>query len=138
MSLVRFSNLLPSDIDRFFDGNLFDKAKMNFTHPSVNIKENENGFELELAAPGFDKSELKIEVDKDVLSIYSEKKEENAKKEENYSLKEFSYCAFRRSFVLPENVDSANIKASYEKGILTIGIPKHEGEAKSARTIDIE
>lgn len=140
MSLVRFSNSMPSVFDRFFEGDMLEWSKNNLTLPSVNIKEDEKGFELELAAPGFDKSDIKIEIDKGVLTISSEKKEENKAEEKNkhYSRKEFSYQSFRRAFTLPENVDGDIINASYDKGILSVNIPKKEEKTQSTRFIEIK
>ncbi len=135
MTLARFSNQLPSLFDRFFENELFDWSNRNFsdtntTLPSVNIKENQEGFEVEMAAPGFSKTDFKIELNHDVLTISSEKKVENElKKDEHCTRREFSYQSFSRSFTLPNSADSDKIKANYENGILRINIPKKE-EAK--------
>ena len=79
MSLVRFTNQLPSVFDRFFEGDLFDWSNRNFsvtntTLPSVNIKQNAEEFIVEVAAPGFEKADFKLEVRNDLLTISSEKK----------------------------------------------------------------
>ncbi len=88
MSLVRFSNQLPSLFDRFFDDNIFDWSNRNFsttntTLPSVNIKENNDGFEVEMAAPGLNKKDFKVELNNDLLTISCEKKMENDVNEGN-------------------------------------------------------
>lgn len=135
MTLARFSNQLPSLFDRFFENELFDWSNRNYsdtntTLPSVNIKENQESFEVEMAAPGFSKADFKIELNHDVLTISSEKKVENElKKDEHCTRREFSYQSFSRSFTLPNSADSDKIKANYENGILRINIPKKE-EAK--------
>lgn len=135
MTLARFSDQLPSLFDRFFENELFDWSNRNYsdtntTLPSVNIKENQEGFEVEMAAPGFSKADFKIELNHDVLTISSEKKVENElKKDEHCTRREFSYQSFSRSFTLPNSADSDKIKANYENGILRINIPKKE-EAK--------
>jgi HSP20 family protein len=135
MSIVRFSNQFPGLFNRFFEGDLFDWTNRNFsetntTLPSVNIKENSEGFEVEVAAPGFSKDEFNIELNNDVLTISSEKKIENETKEgQNFTRQEFSYQSFSRSFTLPHIVNSDKISARYENGILKLSIPKKE-EAK--------
>jgi HSP20 family protein len=135
MSLVRFSHSFPSLFDRFFDTELFDWSNKNFsdtntTLPSVNIKEDENGFEVEMAAPGFEKKDFKIDLNNNLLTISSEKKIENETKEgQQFTRREYSYQSFSRSFTLPNLVDSEKITAKYENGILKVVIPKKE-EAK--------
>lgn len=135
MTLVRYQNSIPNLLDRFFDNELDVFTRRNFSNtnttlPSVNIKENVDGFEVEVAAPGFDKSDFNIELNNDVLTISSEKEIENEVKEnEQFTKKEFSYQSFTRSFTLPELVEEDKITAKYENGILRIAIPKKE-EAK--------
>ncbi|VAW17776.1 Small heat shock protein [hydrothermal vent metagenome] len=135
MTLARFSNQFPSLFNRFFEDDLFDWSNRNFsstntTLPSVNIKENPEGFEVEMAAPGLEKSDFKIELNNDVLTISSEKKVEDETKEgEQFTKREFSYQSFSRSFTLPVTANSEKINAKYENGILTVLIPKKE-EAK--------
>lgn len=145
MSLVRFSNQLPSMFDRFFEGDLFDWSNRNFsltntTLPSVNIKENADAFKVEVAAPGFEKGDFKLELNRDLLTIYSEKKIENETKEgEQFTKREFSYQSFSRSFTLPNTADGERIQASYDNGILNITIPKkEEAKPKPSRVIEIQ
>lgn len=97
--------------------------------PKVNIKESDNHFQLEVAAPGLEKSDFNIKLDQDLLTISSEKKEEALKDDHRYSKKEFSFQAFRRVFTLPEQVETDQIEASYHNGVLVVTIPKKE-EAK--------
>ncbi len=141
MTLVKYQNQFPDLLNRFFENELEGFTKRNFSNatlPSVNIKESEDGFEVEMAAPGFDKGDFKIEVNENVLTISSEVKAENEEKEgEVYTKKEFSYQSFTRSFTLPEMVDEDNISAKYENGILRISIPKKE-EAKPKPVKQIE
>lgn len=96
--------------------------------PAVNIKEDEKRFTLDLAIPGMDKKDLKIEVNEDVITISSEHKEENEISRDDYKRKEFSYYSFCRSFYLPENVNKEKIEANYKDGILTVVLPKDEEE----------
>lgn len=135
MALVRFSNQIPTLFDRFFENDLFDWSNRNYsttdtTLPSVNIKESADDFEVELAAPGFEKKDFNIELNHDLLTISSEKKVENETKDgQQFARREFSYQSFSRSFTLPNTADSDKIKAKYENGILKVSIPKRE-EAK--------
>ncbi|MFC2105020.1 Hsp20/alpha crystallin family protein [Bacteroidota bacterium] len=135
MSLVRFSNQFPSLFDRFFENDMFDWSNRNFsttntTLPSVNIKEDSNGFNVEMAAPGLTKDDFKIELNNNVLTISSEMKTENeTNDDEQFTKREFSYQSFNRSFSLPAIVENEKITAKYENGILKILIPKRE-EAK--------
>lgn len=135
MSLVKFSNRYPSLFDRFFENDMFDWSNRNYsvtntTLPSVNIKEDLDLFEVEVAAPGFSKDDFKIEQDNDVLTISSEKKvDKETKGEERFTKREFSYQSFSRSFTLPVTVVNEKITAKYENGILKVIIPKKE-EAK--------
>jgi len=145
MSLVRFTDHLPSMVDRFFEGDLFDWSNRNFsltntTLPSVNIRENDNEFKVEVAAPGFDKKDFRLELDHDVLTVSSEKRIENETKEdEHFNKREFSYQSFTRSFTLPNTVDGEHIDATYDKGILQISIPKREeSKQKPSRMIEIK
>ena len=144
MSLVRFSRNYPSLFDRFFDNDLFDWSNKNYsttntTLPSVNIRESKSNFEVEVAAPGFEKGDFKIELNHDLLTISSEKKVENeTKDDQRFTCREFSYQSFSRSFTLPNIADSEKIEAKYDKGILTVTIPKKEEVvAKLNRVIEI-
>jgi HSP20 family protein len=128
-------NLMPSVFDNFFSPDIFNwdinYANSGYSIPSVNIKETSDNFIVEMAAPGLEKKDFKIELDGTALTISSEKENQSEKKEgENYSRKEFSYQSFYRTFHLPKDVvNSDKIKAKYENGLLTLEIPKRE-EAK--------
>jgi HSP20 family protein len=144
MPLVRLSNQFPTLFDRFFESDLFDWSNRNYsttdtTLPSVNIKESTEEFEVELAAPGFVKSDFNIELNHDLLTISSEKKVENETKEgQQFAKREFSYQSFSRSFTLPNTADGEKIKAKYDNGILRISIPKkEEAKPKPAKQIAV-
>jgi len=129
--------MLPTVSRRSFNpflSNLFDDdlflgtiSKAN-TMPAVNIKEGEKCFTLELAVPGMNKNDLKINVENDVLTVSSESKNEVNEERDGYKRKEFSYTSFCRSFYLPENVKIEDIKAEYKDGILNVEIPKEKEE----------
>lgn len=92
------------------------------------LKENDDEFLIEVAAPGMSKNDFKIEYDNGRLTISSEHREESHKKEgEKISRREFSYQSFQRSFSVAETaVDAEKIKANYKEGILFITLPKRE------------
>lgn len=114
------------DNDRFF-GNPWMEKTSNI--PAVNIKETDEEFDVELAAPGYKKSDLKVDIDNNVLTIKAEKKEEKNEESKRFTRKEFSYSSFSRSFTLPQSVNADKIDAKYNDGILKLVIPKKE-EAK--------
>ena len=151
MSLIqRNKNLLPS-ISRFWDDDdFFNRGVLNWGHsnfsdsnstlPAVNIRETDNNYVVEMAAPGMKKEDFKIELDNNVLTISSEKTEEHEENgKEKYSRKEFSYQSFLRSFNLPkEVVDEEKIEAHYKDGVLHLIIPKkEEAKQKPPRKIKI-
>ncbi|GAB4135318.1 MAG: Hsp20/alpha crystallin family protein [Raineya sp.] len=144
MTLVKRNNSLfpafSSMFDDFFTNDFALKNTSLATVPAVNIREDENGFAVELAAPGKQKSDFQINLEHNVLSISSESKQENEEKDEKgrYTRREFSYSSFQRSFVLPNSVDGDKISATYENGVLHIQIPKKEEvKKKPTRTIEI-
>jgi len=145
MALMRFSNQYPSLFDRFFDNDLFDWSTRNYSNtnttlPSVNIKESDEDFEVEVAAPGLNKNDFRIELNHDQLTVSSERENENESKDgQQFTLREFSYQSFSRTFTLPNTADSEKIGAKYENGILRIIIPKkEEARPRPARQIAIK
>ncbi|HLN54395.1 MAG TPA: Hsp20/alpha crystallin family protein [Bacteroidales bacterium] len=125
-----FRPFFPSLFDDDFFSSMPSTNRMNTHMPAVNIREDEKNYFLELAVPGMDKKDLKIDIDEDVLTISSEQKNEHEDKQDGYTRKEFSYSSFARSFYIPENVNKDNINASYKDGILTVSFPKQEEEKR--------
>ncbi|MBD79191.1 MAG: hypothetical protein CL840_09750 [Crocinitomicaceae bacterium] len=129
----------PTLMDELFKNELQGSYSNKETVPAVNIVEVKNGYELELAAPGFKKEDINLEVNNDTLTISSERKEE--KKEEDkknkYTRREFSFAKFRRSFSLPEDVDQNNISAKYDSGILQVSIPQKKEVEQKVKQIEI-
>lgn len=125
----RFAEL-PSAFDDFsLLRNLFQQgvSKPVSSLPSVNVKETDVAYELELAAPGLSKDDFKIDIDGKTLSVSAEKEVKKEQQEESYTRKEFSYSSFKRSFNLPERVIETNkITAKYTDGVLQLYIPKTE------------
>lgn len=131
MTLVRrFHHPLYSLFDNVFsDGSdhsygSFDKKFL----PAVNIHESEDSFTVELSAPGMKKDDFKIKLEDDQLTIFSELKETKEETDTKYIRREFHSKSFSRSFTLPENIDQESISATYEDGVLKVGLPKKEVE----------
>jgi HSP20 family protein len=135
---------LPSLLDNFLSRDWLDWNESNFsttnsTLPAVNIRETDESFLIEMAAPGLTKDNFKVHLDRNRLVISSELRNEKNESFEKYSRREFSYQSFQRSFMIPEGtIEGDKISAKYNNGILMITIPKRdEIQTKSAKEIDI-
>ena len=91
--------------------------------PKINIKEGDNAYVLEVAAPGIAKEDFNIQLEDGLLTVSSQKKEEKEEENKKYYKREFSHQTFKRSFRLPENVDAENITANYVDGVLSVQVP---------------
>ena len=145
MTLLRYNDLFP----RFFDDNYTKELNQRFENkeqpmasvPAVNVKEEADAYQVEVAVPGMKKEDFKVEIDHDLLKISATRKEtknEN-QKEGRYSRREFFYQSFERNFRLPKNqLNGDKIEARYEDGILHLTLPKlEEVKEKPARLIEI-
>jgi len=110
----------------------------------VNVKVTDKGYELEVVATGFEKTDFKVNLDQNLLTVSAEKKDE-AKENTSSSLnatkqirREYSYRSFKRSFTIDEKIDATNIEASYINGVLTLNLPKKEVVKASATEIVIK
>ena len=106
----------------FFDGNRLNLSVM----PDANIIENPNDFQIELAAPGLEKKDFKIEMKNGSVCISAEKEEEKKEDNKNFRRREFSFSSFSRTFTLPDNILKDKIDAKYENGVLKLTLPKKE------------
>ncbi len=104
----------------------------------VNVKETDKSYQLEVVAPGFEKTDFKLSLDQNLLTISAEKKNEEIKENEKQIRREYSYRSFKRSFTLDEKIDATNIEASYINGVLTLNLPKKEVVKASATEIVIK
>jgi HSP20 family protein len=146
MTLVKFANGQKNHAVNPFFSDVFDSIlndsflndRSSNRVPVVNIAETENEFQIELAAPGLKKEDFKINLDKNVLSVSSEKKVENVEEGKKFSKREYSYNAFTRSFTLPETADHANISAEYTDGILKLNVAKREEAKIQSREIAVK
>ena len=137
------SRNLPDLFDEFFNSNLlpnFVEEGAWKSTPAVNIFENNEKFEIEVAAPGLEKDDFKIDLKNDHLVVYSEKKDKKEEKEKGKVVRsEFRYSSFQRSFALPKDIDVTAISATHKNGILIIELPKKiEQKDSSVRQIEIQ
>ncbi len=125
MNLVKRQNpVYNSLIDELFRNQ--SRNPVNAYAPAVNIIEAEDHFDIQLATPGKKKEGFKIEMEEFILTISSEMDTKSTKKEESFTLKEFGYNSFKRSFNVPETVSVDKIHANYKEGVLTVCLPKKE------------
>lgn len=118
-------NWLPDIFNDFFDNSWMERP--TYTAPAINVLENENEYEVELAAPGLTKEDFKVHVDEqNNLHIEMEKKTENkeGKKHGRYLRREFSYEKFQQTLLLPDDVDAEKIEAKVQHGVLNVLLPK--------------
>jgi len=145
MSLVKwidreFSPFSQTLIENFFTDSIdfSNSISKGLTIPAINIRENDEDFEFEVAAPGKNKDQFNIEVVNNNLVVSSVKSEEDILEKDNYTKMEYNYNSFKRVFSLPQNVDKTNVKAKYENGILKITIAKQEETNSTNKVIPIK
>ena len=117
--------------------NDFNNAERKGTIP-VNVKETEKSYQLEVVAPGFEKSDFKVNMEQDLLTISADKKSEVKDENEKHIRREYSFRSFKRSFTLDEKIDATNIEASYVNGVLTLNLPKKVEVKQTATEIAIK
>lgn len=145
MTLVKVNN----PINKSFDGlmnELFNDLPLTFGKalredvlhfPPANIVEKKDVYQIELAVPGMDKANFNVKLDERILTISAEKKTENTTETDKMIRREFGQKAFKRSFTIDERIDTANISAKYENGILTLELPKKEEVKNGSKEITI-
>ena len=145
MTLVKVNNPIAKNFDGLMNQFLNDfpsavgkTIREEFVgFPPVNIDEKQNGYLLQLAAPGFEKTDFTVKLEADLLTISGAKTVETKDETVKSIRKEFSNKSFKRSFTLDEKIDGTNIVAKYENGILNVEIPKKELEKTAAKEIAI-
>lgn len=124
-------------IDSLF-GNIFGEFLNDFNKKDVlqtipvNVKETENSFELDVVAPGFEKTDFNISLDRDLLTISAEKKADAIGEKEKTLRKEYGFKSFKRSFTVDNLIDATEINAVYVNGVLKLTLPKKQ-EAKQIK-----
>ena len=131
MTLVTWQ---PEDtLNQFFDSDRFFNAQPLQWHaeteavlPKVNVTETDNSFYLEAETPGMQDKDIGIEVHNGILTIKGHTVNNSDKEKENYHIREFSSQNFERSFRLSDRVDTEQVSAKIDNGVLKVDLPKHE------------
>jgi HSP20 family protein len=120
--------------DNFFEGDFTSNAFKSIA--PVNTIETKDNFTLEISAPGFEKEQIQISVDENVLTISAEKEEKKLEEGERFTRKEYSHNSFKRHFTLPKTIKVPDINAAYKNGTLIVTLPKQD-EAKAKSVINV-
>ena len=104
----------------------------------VNVKETAESYQLEVVAPGFEKTDFSINLDQQLLTIAAERKKEEEKESNKQIRREYSYRSFKRTFTVDEKIDATKIDATYINGVLVLNLPKKEEVKEAAKAITIK
>jgi HSP20 family protein len=140
MMVTRYRNPkfdLMNEFFKQFEMETEPKEIVDFT-PAVNTREDADAYYIDVDLPGVKKDDVEISIDKNILTIKGERKVRNEVKEGDYYRIESAYGSFARSFTLPEKVDTENIEAKTENGVLEIVIPKLKVEKDTTKKIEIK
>ena len=145
MTLVKLNNRPAKNFENMFEDffNTFpstwgNSQKEIYGAPPVNIHETKEGWHLELSAPGRNKEDFKIQLEKGLLTIGFEKQEETKSEDYKTLSREFSIKSFKRSFSVDEKINTDNIQAKYENGVLKIFLHKKEDLNEPNKQIAIQ
>lgn len=146
MSLIKFNNAgnnksLNTGFNDIFESvfnDSFLSDRMISRVPAVNICETQDHYMIEMAAPGLQKEDFNIKLDRNLLTVSVEQKKEQTEQHKQYNKREFSYSSFVRSFALPDTADDAQIEASYNNGMLNIHVAKKDEAKQIVRQIEIK
>jgi HSP20 family protein len=143
MTMVKLHSPVQKNLNSFFDEFFnelpaFGKTVNNLFSPAVNIVETSDAYHLELNAPGRNKEDFQISVDKGLLTISYEKKEEAKNEDAKVVRREFSFQSFKRSFTVDEKINAEAIQAKYENGLLKLLLPKKAEQQQPVKTINIQ
>ena len=129
-------------VDRFFpeDDSFFKEFRSTWANqPAVNVKETDDAYMIEVAAPGLDRKDFQITCEDGMLMISAEQRKEEEKKETDYMRREFNYSRLERRFNLPDDVMPDKVDARYENGVLMINMPRKAMKIKKeTRMIEVE
>lgn len=133
-----FDDLMNDDFRDMFNTNWM--PKMSVTAPAINVKENKNEYDIELAAPGTTKDDFNVNLDNDgnlviKMEHKDDKKDEN--KKEHYLRREFSYSNYEQALTLPDDVNRDGIKANVENGVLHVTLPRTAKAEKETKRIEV-
>ncbi len=144
MTLVKVNNPVAKTFDGLLN-DLFNEMPAlgknfrneTFGFPPVNITEHADAYQIEVAAPGMEKTDFNLKLDGNLLTISADKKQETKDETAKAIRREFSYSSFKRSFTLDEKINAADIAAKYENGVLKVDLPKKEEVKAVAKEISI-
>jgi len=131
--------LFDSFLDRGFFGfpPVPRMAPLAIAAPDIDVRENDQEIVFEAELPGLEESDVSIILRGGVLSLKGEKKSKRDEKRDTYHLVERSYGTFERSFRLPETINEDQIKATFDKGVLHIVVPKRPEPTKAEKRIPV-
>jgi HSP20 family molecular chaperone IbpA len=136
-NLIKRTNSPLSFFDDFFD-DFFTPTKRNQSCMKTDILEKDNGYELHIDVPGFDKDDIKITLDNGYLTVEAKIEKENEEKDTHYLKRERYMGASARSFYVGEEISEEDIEANYEKGMLKLFVPKEGTNVKEKKYITIK
>ena len=138
---------LQSEINRLFDGMRrgFDLEPIrggdlspSAFHPKVDIGETENSYKIRAELPGLEEKEIELTLSEGTLTLKGEKKFEHEEKKSDVHVSERAYGSFHRSFALPKEVDIEKVTAVFDKGVLTVTVPKSEAARDQVKKVSIK
>jgi len=131
---------LQDDMNRLFTSSLRRGSTASFGEiiPSLEVKEDENQFQVHLDIPGMDRKDLDISVTGNTLTVKGERKEEENKKGKGYFYSERRYGSFQRSVELPVEVEADKVVANYKDGVLELTLPKSERAKPKQIKVDVK
>jgi len=139
-AMYRRNSWFPTVFDEFLNSDLMNTVST--TAPSVNVKETEKAYIVELAAPGVKKDYCRVHIDEDhnlCVAIENKFEHKEEDKHSHYLRREFSYTNYEQKYSLPDDVNEEEINAKVEDGILTIELPKlKKVEGKTKKQIEIK
>jgi len=139
LPVSRKNSWLPDVFNDLFDAEFMPKT--NATAPAINVKESDDEYEVELAAPGMTKEDFNVHINEDgdlTIKMESKKEKKEEDKKSHYLRREFAYSKFEQTLILPDDVDKDKISAKVNDGVLSVVLPKtKKEEAKVTRQITV-
>jgi len=131
--LLTLHNFIQNELKHIFE------PEMRMGALPVNILETEDRYLIELVAPGFEKKDFSLELEKELLTIRAEHQEEKQDQTAKIHARQFALHSFTRSFRIPQTIDAEQISAAYDSGILTVTLPKKKEEtAEDKKLIGVQ
>jgi HSP20 family protein len=141
-------NSFRSEMDRLFDAFMsglpaVGSVRQGFPAaqgltPTLDVKETDKEIVVKADLPGIDEKDIQLTFHDGVLSLRGEKKSERTDERENYHLMERSYGSFQRAIRVPETIDEDKVEARFDKGVLTVTLPKRPEMVKAQKKIEIK